>query len=253
MTYKEYHRVITAIYQKKNPEKVNDVTMLLKKYAGNEKELLDSIVKKYDISVDEIMKLTQEVKRPVSTNNYNVPYDYTFTTVIILVVISILVLVFSIERNGNASATTNFQDSLGSVLTSETNTDSEILNDDNLKIEEFEFDNLSEHYPMELATETTNFALKDGNPNELVFIEAEKAYMKINGKYEVFKLENNNANKNGFESKYSNSKYEIYVNGKCVEIKNAIQEGISECKGGITVINKENNIEKSVSFKGTSY
>lgn len=52
-----YQSIIHSIYAKYNPAKVEDVPELLKKYKGKEKELLELICEKYNISEQELNKL----------------------------------------------------------------------------------------------------------------------------------------------------------------------------------------------------
>lgn len=63
MTSKDYHKIITAIYRQYNPDKVSEVASLLDKYKGQEEALLQSIISKYKVSVNDIWQLTNERKK----------------------------------------------------------------------------------------------------------------------------------------------------------------------------------------------
>lgn len=47
---KYYENIIRAIYQKYNPEKLENIGNLLQKYSGQEEELIDSLITKYQIN-----------------------------------------------------------------------------------------------------------------------------------------------------------------------------------------------------------
>lgn len=251
MTSKNYYKIITDIYLQYNPNKVSEVQNLIDKYNGSEEELLQSIINKYKIPENEINLILDNNKKDTNYTFGKTHYSSNYLIYSLLVVVLLLIIgyimyqKYGIQRENDI--TTNTTDT---AITKTINTQKSIPK---IEIEEFEFDSLYEHFSNELATETTNFSLQNGNPNKIIFVEAGKSYMKINGVYEIFIVENHDVNDNGFESKYSNSKYKVLVTGKCIELKGAIIEGAVESTGQIKVMSKLNNETELVSFNGVGY
>lgn len=72
MTSKHYHKIITAIYQQYNLDKVNEVESLLDKYKGQEEALLQSIYTKYKVSLNDKVRFERtDVIPPTTAEIYN--------------------------------------------------------------------------------------------------------------------------------------------------------------------------------------
>ena len=57
MNSKDYHKILTEIYKEYNPDKINEIPTLLDKYKRQEEALLQSIIKKYKVSANDVLRL----------------------------------------------------------------------------------------------------------------------------------------------------------------------------------------------------
>ena len=72
MNSKDYHKILTEIYKEYNPDKINEIPTLLDKYKRQEEALLQSIIKKYKVSANDVLRLTQQEMKAKNVNE--VPY-----------------------------------------------------------------------------------------------------------------------------------------------------------------------------------
>lgn len=111
MTSKDYHKIITAIYQQYNSDKVSEVAILLDKYKGQEEALLQSIYTKYKVSLNEKVKFERTDIAPPTTTEIpnNGPNDTTLKSkrkyywiggMLLLLLLAILVWHYNAEKKG---------------------------------------------------------------------------------------------------------------------------------------------------------
>ena len=115
-----------------------------------------------------------------------------------------------------------------------------------INIAEFTLENLTNKTGDILATETTNYSLKDSKPNKYIFVAHEVAYMKINGKFEIFERASDNYAQGKFKDSYSNKSYNLKMEGSCTEKPNAIMDGEEICDASITIESTNGQNKKTV-------
>lgn len=218
-----------------------------------EQEKSQSLKQKSDLPNPIIEQNPQNKNRP-SYISKPLPQKKTTDPNIIFVIVTCLLLVgFAVySLSSNKSKSNSVVAGSSSVNYSERN-ESKAVENSEIKIDEFNFETLYNKYGEELATETTNFSLKNGNKNKVIFVSAKKAYVRINDKYEVFEQKSHNVNNGGFKSKYSNKKFSLLVVGSCKEKPDAVLEGEMDCEGTVTIEDNETKSIKTVYYTGVVY
>ncbi len=97
-TSEKCYRIIEAIYQKYNPDKVSDCSALVKKYKGNEQELLNSIFTKYNIDATERAQLIEEALTIVPDEKLE-KSNFKIEFIVSAIILTLLLFYIIYDRN----------------------------------------------------------------------------------------------------------------------------------------------------------
>lgn len=95
-----YKYIVKEVYQKYNPEKIDDISSLFEKYAGKEKELTERICEKYNVSDNEVHEIILEYRKTL-TQKKSLPLFIKglWILVVTVVVIAIACKLYNAHKN----------------------------------------------------------------------------------------------------------------------------------------------------------